>query len=85
MLASWQVRYGLIERTTEPNTFNYGKMPMLESGGAIAEAMMRLIEKGKYGGGLVAVGVEEVVSDLASQTPAHTQDRSVRYELQDVP
>jgi hypothetical protein len=36
----------------------------------IAEAMMRLIEEGKYGGGTVlvkSVGLEDVVFDLESQ------------------
>lgn len=54
------------------NAFNYGKVPMLESED-IAEAMMRLVEEGKYGGGTVlakAVGVEEVVFDLESQMGA---------------
>jgi hypothetical protein len=54
------------------NAFNYGKVPMLEPED-IAEAMMRLIEEGKYGGGTVltkAVGVEEVVFDLESQMGA---------------
>jgi hypothetical protein len=56
------------------NAFNYGKAPMLESED-IAEAMVRLIEEGKYGGGTVlskAVGVEEVVFDLESQMGANS-------------
>jgi len=49
--------------------FNYGKVPMLQPED-IAEAMMRLVEEGKYGGGTVlmkSVGVESVVFDLDSQ------------------
>ena len=47
---------------------------MLESKD-IAEAMVRLIEEGKYGGGTVlskTVGVEEVVFDLESQMGANS-------------
>jgi hypothetical protein len=50
-------------------TLNYGKAPMLQPED-IAEAMMRLIEEGKYGGGTVlvkSVGLEDVVFDLESQ------------------
>ena len=49
--------------------FNYGKVPMLQPED-IAEAMMRLVEEGKYGGGTVllkAAGVENVVFNLDSQ------------------
>jgi len=58
----------------QANAFNYGKVPMLEPED-IAEAMVRLIEEGKYGGGTVlskAVGVEEVVFDLKSQMGANS-------------
>ena len=53
----------------QAKTFNYGKVPMLQPED-IAEAMMRLIEEKKYGGGTVlvkSVRVEQVVFDLASQ------------------
>ena len=48
---------------------NYGTAPMLQPED-IAEAMVRLVEEGKYGGGTVlvkSVGIESVVFDLASQ------------------